>query len=144
MLVVLLLFTNKLISNSGNICANLLQQIVYLQIHFEDGLLATLVVQGDNKCSGRRGGYVEVDIRPPVFAPSGAKRKAQKCHTNLLSGTLLSTMMPSFSSWACVNRYGPRATGFAGFFSSFPPTVTTPTPVVLPLSFDAVRRTFCR
>ena len=37
--------------------------------------------------------------------------------------------MPSFSSCAWVNRYGPCTTGFAGFFS-FPPTVTTPTPVV--------------
>jgi hypothetical protein len=41
-----------------------------------------------------------------------------------LAGTLLSTMMPSVSSWVWVNRYGPRTCRWE---------VTTPTLVELPL-----------
>lgn len=80
----------------------LLQQVINLEVHLKDGPLTSFVVQRNDERSRRGGGDVEVDVRSPITA--GQKRPSKKVDRHhLLSGTLLSTMMPSFSNWACVN-----------------------------------------
>jgi len=45
--------------------ANLLQQVINLEIHLEDSFLSALVMQSDDECSWGRGCDIEVYIWAP-------------------------------------------------------------------------------
>lgn len=67
MLVVFLLDVGMDISSSTcssvpNSGANLLEQIINLKVHLEDGLFASLVMERNNKRSRRRRRDIEIDI----------------------------------------------------------------------------------
>ena len=84
---------------------HLLKKVVNIEIHLQYRSFPALVVQCDDECTRCWGGDVEIDIGSPIG--SLARCSGETEDTYRLSGTLLSTMIPSFSSWACVNRYGP-------------------------------------
>jgi hypothetical protein len=86
---------------------NLLQQVVNVEVHLKDRLFPAFVMQCDYKRSRCRRGDVEVNVWTPGFRVSATRPPAvtkRDGGAHLLSGTLLSTMMPSFSSCAWVKR----------------------------------------
>ena len=55
-------FVIRLVSNQ----TNLLEKIIDLQVHLQDGLVTTLVMKGDDERARRRRRDIEVDVRTPA------------------------------------------------------------------------------